>query len=191
MDLITEFRATRFLQECRKSWSFLALSCFLGAVAGVVVADAVGSHYFLLMRMAVGCHVSIVGLAVSVWIPFLVSVFFIVHSKPWLACLICVLYITDFVVTGYALAVSFARAGWLVKCMMQFSDVCLIPALLYLCVKRMQGKQCKHTVIYLSVFAIVIGMIQYSLISPFMVNLIENYESMGRYTIHVGFDRCL
>ena len=191
MDLLTEFRATRILQDCRKSWTFLAVSCLAGALAGVLISNAVGNHYFLLMRMATGSRVSIVGLAASIWIPFLVSVIFIVHSKPWFACLICTLHITDFVITGYTLAVSFAHAGWLTGCLMQFSDICLIPALLYLCAIRILGKQCKRMVIYLVVFAIVVGMIHYSLISPFLANLIEDYETMGRYAIHVGLDQCL
>lgn len=191
MDRITEFCAARILQECRKEWLFLALSCLIGAVAGVLFADAVGSRLFHLMRMAFRSPVSIVGTAVSVWIPFMVSLFLIVHSEPWLVCLICALYITTFTATGYALIESFDQAGWLIRGLAQFPDLCLIPVLLYCGICRMYDGLSRRTILFCTMFAVVIGMINYSLISPFLANLIEDFETMGRYAIHVGLDQCL
>ena len=191
MDRIKEFSTAPFLQECRKSWLFLALSCLIGAVSGVLIADAVGYSYLHLMRTAVRSPVSIVGTAVSVWIPFMVSLFLIVHSKPWLVCLICTLYIATFTVTGFAVAISFERAGWLVRGLVQFSDLCLMPVLLYCAVCRLHDGLSRRTILFCVLFAISIGMIDYSLISPFLANLIEDFETMGRYAIHVGLDQCL
>ena len=191
MDGITEFRAVRFLQECRKSWLILALCCLIGAVSGVLIADAVGKYYFHLMRMAVVSPVSIVGTAVSVWIPFLVCVYLIVHFKHWLVYLICTLYIARFAATGYALVATFHQAAWLVRLAVQFPQICLIPCLLYLSICRLCNRIRIREVISIVVLAIMVGMIDYLLISPLWTNLINDYETMGRYAIHVGLNRCL
>ncbi len=176
------------LQDCRKIWSLLALCAVVASVCGILFADAVGDHYLLLMRMATGCRVSIVGTAVSVMMPFLVSLFFIVHSKPWLAYLACILHISDFSAAAYAIAASFNSAGWLIRQMMQFSDLCLIPILLNFCACRLGNKISTRMIAIGIMFVMIIGMIDYGLISPFLANLIEDYETMGRYAIHVGFD---
>lgn len=191
MDLITSFRQSRILQDCRKKWLFLSLCSVIGSGIGVLGAVAAGNNYFLLMRMAVGCRVSIVDTAVAVFIPFLVSLFLIVHSKPWLVSVICSLHISLYSATGYAIAASFGSAGWMVRHMLQFPDLILIPVLLFMSVCKLQNRVSKRLIYFCIAVAAMVGLINYCVISPFLANLIENYETMGRYAIHVGLDRCL
>ena len=189
--MATGFRTFSFLQECRTRWSALALCSVVGAVFGLLFADAFGYHYLLLMRMAAKSRVSIVGTVVSVWIPFLVSFIILVHSKPWLVYLLCTAHISRFGCTGFALLRSFGSAGWLIRGMLQFPDLCLIPVLLYFAACKLNGNICKRKIVYCIVFGLIIGMMDYFLISPFLADLMEDYETMGRYAIHVGLDRCL
>lgn len=187
----TGFRRFSFLQECRTKWSALALCSVIGAVLGVLLTDAFGYHYLLLMRMAAKSRVSIVGTAVSVWIPFVVSFIILIHSKPWLVYLLCTTHIFRFACIGLALQRSFDSAGWLIRGLLQFPDLCLIPVLLYVAVCKLNGTMRKRLIVCCIVFGIIIGMMDYILISPFLADLMNDYETMGRYAFHVGLDRCL
>lgn len=189
--MLAEFRASWNLQECRQNWCVLALCAVLGAGFGVFFAASAGDSYMLLMRMAASRPVSIVGSAVAVFVPFLVSVFFIMHSKPWLVYWICGARLFLFSAAGWAIARSFGTAGWLVRLMLQFPDLCLIPVLIWFSVLRLTGRGSRRAAIQSILFAAAVGMINYCMISPFWANLIDSYETMGRYAIHVGLDRCL
>lgn len=191
MDLSTSFRQLQILQDCRKKWLTLALCCVVASITGVLASAASGNYFFHLMRVAAGCHVSIVGTVASVWIPFLVSLFLIVQSKPLLVYVICFLHVASYSFAGFAINISFGSAGWLVHGMMQFSDLILIPVLLLFSVCVLQNRASKRLLCLCIAISVMVGLIDYLMISPFLVNLIENYETMGRYAIHVGFDRCL
>ncbi len=189
--MLTNFQMSCNLQECRQNWCALALCAVLSAGLGALFADASGDTYVLLMRMAASRPVSIVGSAVSVFLPFLVSVFFITHSKPWLVYLICGTRIFLFSSAAFAIGRSFGSAGWLVRLMLQMPDLCLIPVLMWFSGLTLAGNCTKRVITCCVLLAAVIGMLDYCVISPFLANLIDSYETMGRYAIHVGLDRCL
>ena len=176
--------SSRFLQECRQKWCILALSVLLCAGVGVSLSKLAGEPYLLLMRMAVSRPVSIVGTVVCL-APYLVCVLF--HFKPWLVCIISSFRIALFTVAIWAIYKAFGSAGWLVGLLMHFPDICLIPGMLCLCSIPMP----KHRLIFICIFSLVLGMIYYGWISPFLANLLDTYETMGRYAIHVGLDRRL
>ena len=187
----TKILMSQDMQKCNQHLCIFALCAVCSAGLGVIFAATVGDIYFLLMRKAASCFVSIVGSAVTVLLPFLVSTFIITHSKLWLAYFGCGIYIFSLSSTCYAICRSFGTAGWLMQLMMQFSDIWLIPVLIWLFVLRLTGKCNRRICICCIGFALVIGMIDYCIISPFLANLIDSYETMGRYAIHVGLDRCL
>lgn len=179
----TNFLTSRSVLKCNQSLCIFALFAVCSAGLGVLFAATAGNHYFLLMRKASSCFVSIVDLAVTVLLPFFVSVFIVIHSKPWLAYIICGIWIFSLSSTCYGICCSFGAAGCLIQGMMQFPDICLTPVLIWLTMRRLAGKFCGRICIYCSAFALVIGMIDYCLISPFLANLIDSYETMGRYAI--------
>lgn len=179
------------MQDSKQIWFILLLCAILCTVSGALLTVSAPHSYILLMRMALSCPVSIVGTALTVYVPFLVSVYLIIHSKPWLVNLICGIYLFLFSAAGCAIASAFGTAAWLIRLMAQFPDLCLIPALILLSLFKFKGKCSKYTAVWFSIFALVTGMIDYCLISPFLANLIDTYETTGRYAIHVGLDWCL
>ena len=189
--MLTKIPVYRYLQKCNIILCSFALCAVCSAGLGVIFAASAGDSYFLLMRKATGCFVSIVGSAVTVLLPFLVSVFVIIHSKPGLVYLICGIYIFSLSSACYAICRFFGSAGWLIQMMLLFSDICLTPVLIWLSGLRFTGKCSRRCCICSVVLATVIGMIDYCWISPFLANLIDAYETMGRYAIHVGLNRCL
>ena len=189
--MLTNFQASCNLQECRQNLCALALCAVFSAGLGALFAGTSGDSYFLLMRMAASRPVSIVGSAVSVFIPFLVSVFIITHSKPWLVYLICGVRIFLFSSAASAIGRSFGSAGWLVRLMLQIPDLCLIPVLIWFSAVTLAGNCTKRVMICCILLAAMIGMLDYCVISPFLADLIDSFETMGRYAIHVGLDWCL
>ena len=189
--MISTFYRLRFLQDCRNKCLIIALCGAIGSLVGVMIAISAGNYYFLLMHTAAGSRVSIVDTGFAILVPFWVSLFLIVHSKPWLVYVICILQIAQYTAALYAIAISFGSSGWMVNAFMQFSDFFLIPILLLLSKCRLQNRVSKRLIWISIAVSVVVGLIDYCLISPFLANLIENFETMGRYAIHAGLDRCL
>lgn len=181
------YSATK-LQECRDAWCALALCTILSAGIGTWLASAVGESYLSMMRMAASCHVSIVGSAVSVFFPFLVSFLLIKHSKPWLVFGICALRVMSCCAVRWALACAFGSAGWLVSLLFQFPDICLMPLLFFAAARKLCGSRSWRITAFGICFTIVIGMLYYSLIVPFLADLLEFYKTMEGYAIHVRLD---
>ena len=191
MCIFAGFLHLRSLHECKQKCFLLALICVVASGMGVLFAVLIGEPYVLMMRKAVGCPVSIVGSILTVCVPFLLFVFLVVHSRLWLVFLLCAVRIFFFSATGYALHSCFGSGAWLMCIMFQFPDICLNPILLYLGLRRLLGNCSTSDVPYCAVVTFAVGMINSFVISPFWVNLIESYETIGRYAIHVGLDRCL
>ncbi len=189
--MFTNCQTPSKLQDCRQNLCALALCAVSGAGLGALFAGASGDSYVLLMRMAASRPVSIFGSAVSVFLPFLISVFLITHSKPWLVYLICGIRFFLFSAAGFALARSFGSAGWLVRLLLQMPDLFLIPVLIWFSLLSFAGKCTKRVMICCILLAAAIGMLDYCVISPFLANLIDSYETLGRYVIHAGLDWCL
>ena len=183
--MLTNFQTSCNLQECRQNLCMFALCSVFSAGLGAWFAGTSGNTYILLMRMAASRPVSIVGSAVSVLLPFLVSLLIIVHSKPWLVYLICGIHIFHFSSTGFCLGFSFGSAGWLVRSLLQMSDFFLIPVLLWFSLYSFAKNRSKQVAVCCISYAALIGMLDYCVISPFLADLINSYETMGRYAIHV------
>ena len=175
----------------RQIWCKLILCITLSAAFGVVLAASAGELYISLMRTATKRPVSIVGSAVAVFLPSLVSVLLIVHSKPRLLYFVCAIHIASFTATGWALSQAYASAGWMVHLLLQLPQLCIIPMIILLAMQRLSGTFSKGNAVYILIIVAILGMIDICLISPFLANLIDSYETMGRYAFHVGLDRCL
>ena len=171
----------RFLQECRQKWCILVLIVLLSAGLGAYLSMVAGEPYLLLMRMAVRCHVSIVGLVLCL-APYLVIVLF--HSKLRLVYFLCGLRILLFTAAALSINRSYADAGWLISFLMLFPDYCLIPWMILYCIIG-NNQRC---MVIPWVYIASVGMIYYCWISPFLARLMVTYETMGRYAIHVGLD---
>jgi len=173
-----------FLQECRQKWCILVLSILLSAGVGASLSLMAGEPYLLLMRMAAKRHVSIVGTVTCV-APYLVIVLF--HSKPRLVYSLCGLRILFFTAAALSIYRSYGDAGWLVSFLMFFPDVCLIPMMILHCIIDINKRRIARACAYIAS----VGMIYYCWISPFLAHLMDTYDTMGRYAIHVGLHRCL
>ena len=164
------FLSLQNMQECKRNLCCLALSCIFAAVAGATFAHRADQFLIPLMRTAVSCRMSIVGSAV-VLLPFLISCFLLIHSRPWLVCFICAAF--SFLLTSafWSSAAAFGSAGWLIGLMLHFQLILRHPALLYFSVQKLLGRYSRFQMVLVQTAAVLVGMIDYIMISPFLAGL--------------------
>lgn len=180
----TEFRA---LLVCKSSLLRLALCAFLGAVFGVFFVSATGDSLPNLLRSAVGSSVSFPDLLLSVFMPFVLAVLLIYRFPYRFVYGICLLRFFAFSACAFCAFRSFGTAGGLLLFLLQFQDFILLPVLIWLSIRRLCGAIQIRDCRFATCAALVQVLIQGCFVSPFVVRLIDIYETMGRYAVHVGF----
>lgn len=154
----------------------LALSWFLGMLLGVPAALAASEFLVPMMHESVQCSVSITGLLASTLLPFLLSAYAVSLSEPWLLLIISALKAFGFSYCACGVSLAFGQSSWLVRFLFLFSDHCLIPVLYLYWLRHIHG-QTKTSVWELPACigaALLVGSIDYCLIAPFLVSLIES-----------------
>jgi hypothetical protein len=111
-----------------------------GLILGTITAAAASNSYFLLMRMAPKSSVSIIGLAVTVLLPFLLTAFAVLADRSLWLYPICFLKVFAFAFCGYGISVAYGSAGWLVRFLFQFSDILSIPILFWFAFRYLRGR---------------------------------------------------
>lgn len=159
----------------------LALCTVLGAVAGILFASLAGTSYIALMRRAASRPVSIIGSAVVVLLPYIVSFCVVYYAKIRLGFLLYGFRIFTFTATGWALQSAFGSSGWLIRLMFQFPDFCLIPLLILFLNSDIGGQRSWRNLAFCLGFVALVSILNYCTVSPFLANVIDTYETMGRY----------
>ena len=186
----TVFPALRSMQECKLKLCILAIIAILAAILGAAFAAKTDHTYILMMCRALAGPVSIVGSALIALL-FLVSCYFVIHSKPWLVYFICGVWLFLLTSALWAIRAAFGSAGWLISFFLQFPTLLYCPMLLYVAIRRFTGQSIGRLLKYVVIVGLAAGMINYAVISPFLADFTALYETMGRYAIHVGLNRCI
>ena len=126
-------------ERCKVSRYLLAFFWISGLVLGCVYFQKYQMVFLPLMRTVRFDRVSIVGIAVSVFLPFLFSAFAVYIQKPILIYGICFIKAFILAFSAYGLTVSFADQGWLVRTVLLASDFCMIPILFWFWLRHIQG----------------------------------------------------
>ena len=153
---------------------FLALSWHFGLLCGVLITDKCDPDLLSLMRSAVLSRVSIVGLLAVTFLPFLLSAFAVIFSSPWLMIPISFLKAFSFGYCASAVSTSFGSAGWLVRWLLLFSACCSVPVLYWFWLRHISGSQKSlwMDLVLCAVIVLLIGCLDYRVISPFLVKLL-------------------
>ena len=182
--------ALRILRQSVAKYILFVICACLGAMAGVVFSVQTDYKYILMMRTAADCRVSIVGSVITV-LPFIVSCYLVIHSKLWLVYFIPAISLYMYTSALWAIRAAFGSASWLISLLMQAQSLVFIPGLLYLAIKRLACQARSSWFKYVVFAGIVCGMIDYFILSPFLAELMDSYETMGRYAVHVGLNWCI
>ena len=168
---MNNFRMYGYKQLAAK---FLLVLCWIfGLFAGYFFIIGHGDSISSLMHTAVNQRVTIVGLVLTLFFPLIISAM-AVHLRSPLVLLVLV-FLKAFCFSGcyFAVGIAFKGAGWLVRWLLLFSDSCMVVMLLWLWLEIIAGEvhTFKHSLITCVISAIIVGCIDYFVISPFLVTL--------------------
>ena len=168
------FARVRAFLFCKRALLLLAFIWFLGLMSGRHYSQQASNTYLLLMRASSEFRLSIIGLAVSVLLPFIISAVAVYFSKPAVIYVLTYLYALLFSYTGCCLRMLFSNAGWLIQFMLLFSHCITIPFYCWFSMRYINGR--KPTFIrdlWIGIAVIsVVGIIDILVISPFLAALI-------------------
>lgn len=153
---------------------FLACTWSMGMLVGTLAADSARTLLCTVIRNAVQLPATIPGLLTTTVLPFLFSAFAFSFYEPLLL-VICVGKAFAFSYCAYGVFITFGSAGWLVRCLFLFSDCIIIPILLFYWIRLFSCVSTNPRRELLSCLGIsmLIGGIDYYLVSPFLVTLIS------------------
>lgn len=167
----------RNLPTVWRKYATTFLACFWcsGLICGMVLYFSAGDITVSLMRMAVSGRASIVDLLMSVLLPFLISALAVYIFKPGLLAVLAFFKALLFAFFSMGTVEAFGSAGWLIRLLLMFSDICM-TVILYLYWMRYISGQRKFSAIYCGAYgaaALLIGSIDYCFIAPKLVHILE------------------
>lgn len=155
---------------------FLAFFWIAGLVCGILTTCRFADAPFAsLMRGVPLGPVSIVGVLCVTALPFLLSVFAVSISQPWLLLPIFFGKAFLFAFVSFGVVRSWCYAGWLVQALLMFRDWASMPLHYFLGLRCLSGgrKLSLTEGFLLSSALILIGSIDISIISPFLAGIID------------------
>ena len=167
----------RFVFPCTASrrrkygTSILAFSWTLGLVFGIC-SVTVGS-FSSAFRQAAGLSPSFFSTISVLLLPLVISFLALFAGWRWLLFPLAFLKALAFAYVGWSVVATFGSAGWLIRLLMMFSDCTTIPLLWWFWNKALTSEF--DAMVPASIAAALtifgIGIIDYGVISPFLVSL--------------------
>lgn len=181
--MFDKFRRLLFFCKRRIHLLLLAASAVLGLRSGIHLA-AKSALLVSMMRIAAQCNVSIVGLMFVAYVPFLCCLCAISASQPWSIYPICFCRLLLHGSCAAGIASAFGSAGWLMRCLLSFTDRMTLPLFLWFSFRSLDHPYLsKRECLVYVIIAGVIVFADFCLVSPFLANLIKTYETTGRYAV--------
>lgn len=152
---------------------FLAAFLCAGFLLGFLLFLHTTNNFTSLMCSAPFERVSIVGVVCVVAVPFLFSVIAVHFSALIMLFPIAFLEGITFSYCACHVVQAFSDAGWLVRCLLMFSDsAMLIPLFWFMC-RNISGKSeaFKQEILVCGFCAVAIGLLDFFMVSPFLVTL--------------------
>jgi len=152
----------------------LAFFWTVSLICGVCIS-ANDQSVVSLMRLLPYAQVSIVGLILVLFVPLLISIICVRFAN------LIVIYIISALkgfLLGYCLygiSAAFGDSGWLMRFLLFFSESCSTFVLLWFWVRQLGGicVSFRRDCISASLASLIIGMIDYLLVSPFLTSLMN------------------
>lgn len=165
----------RNLPVRRRKYSFLILAlCYLsGLLFGALASRFAGNRLDLLMRGALSGAVSIVGLLCITVVPFLFSAFAVYLSHPALLFLVSFAEAFLFCFVSLGVMRCAGSAGWLIRWLLCFSGSVFAPVLYLYWLRHLTEPFSGLEAAGMLSLCLLIGSVDYRLISPFLAELIN------------------
>lgn len=158
----------------RKAYVFFLASTFLsGLLVGCFARTSAEVDSVSWMRGVLDAPVSIVGLLSVIFLPFLFSAFAVYTSQHWLLAPIAFWKALSFALAAGWIGAAFGSAGWLMRILLMFTDICSMPLLILFWLRygcRERQPKLLSVLNFLGA-AICIGSIDFFMISPILSGL--------------------
>lgn len=169
---MTHLRQSRCFNRCSFRVIILAFLWTASFIIGAVCTfDDI--YTVSMMRRAISCPVSIVGLFAVLILPLLISVLALLFRK------LTVIYIFTAIkayfsgATICAVCAAFRYAGWLVRLLLLFSDTVISVLVLLLLIRHIDGVKASfwRDVLVCFIAVTICGCIDYLQVTPFLMSL--------------------
>lgn len=161
--------------HCIPPTYILAASWGVGLLLGIAYGYRGDPSFELLMRTAVSGRMSIVGLTLLLYVPLLLSALAVYLKFPHFLILVCFSKAFLFASCGASLHMTFGSAAWLVRLLLQFSDICALPFFYWFCMRNITGlnERTRPDLLICCIAFAVMGLFDFTVISPFLVKCIN------------------
>lgn len=154
----------------------LALSFLSGLLIGCVFARLVMNFLSQTQQPISFRHTPAVVFIVSALSPFLFSAVAVAFSKPQFLLLICFGKAIAFGFYGFYISLIFADGAWLARCLLLFTDACMMPALYLYWLRHISGEVVSswtENAVFISA-AFLVSLFDYIFVVPIWGTLIKN-----------------
>lgn len=160
--------------HCRTPRTTLALLWICGLLTGSLVSLSADEILAPTMLAAISGGLSISGLLLVLLFPLLLTAAAVFISRPVFLYPVAFLKAFLFAFTGIGLLLSLASSGWLIRCLLMFSDSLLLPFLWLLWLQIVSGPDrfAMRRFLTVSLLALLTGILDYFLVAPFLAGLL-------------------
>ncbi len=161
-----------------QNWIYIILFCFLwsaGLLFGRYITHEANVSFPALIRSVCCTQTSLIGLLAVILIPLLISVVVCRYVGVMWIFPVIFLKAMGFGFCSYAICLSFGDAGWLVRCLLMFTDCISVPLLLWFWIRRlfMKNNAILQDMILVLALLVVTACVDYMFVSPFLFLLIN------------------
>ena len=172
---IVKFTVSELSFRRRSTYSWLlAFFWIAGLITGIFLALRIDASVISFIYAAVHRPASIVSLLLTTSLPFLFSAIAVFISKPGLLPVFAFSKTAAFSLVSLMTLRTFGTAGWMIRCMVMFADICTLPFFYSFCQRHICGSS------HLSIFdgsyliaSILICSLDFYCISPFFTEVLQ------------------
>lgn len=154
---------------------FFAVFWISGLILGVVTALYIDEALFVPFRAMVCRPAPMISLMLTTGLPFLFSAIAVFLSKPWMLIVIAFCKTAVFALVSFMMLLTFGSAGWMMRGMVMFADICTLPFFFGFCWRHLDKNICvsSSSGIYLIALLLICGFDIYG-ISPFLTKVLHS-----------------
>ena len=160
-------------QLYRKGEWLLNCCWIVGWVGGIATAVYCRDCLVQMTSTVVYSHVSISGLLIAGFLPLLFSSFAVSFSESWILPIVGGVKVFSFGFCACAVGMTFGQSGWLIRMLLLFTDCFTVPAFYFFSLRHISGRtsRVRRDIAVFFAFITVVCLIDYSLVSPFLLKL--------------------